>query len=260
MQRLRYVHWNAGEAQERAERLKTAGYRVNHELPRGQTFLRDLSDDAPDAVVIDLSRVPSQGRDLALAIRGRKATRYTPLIFVAGDPKKVARIKELLPDAVYASWEQIGPALETAIANAPQSPVVPESAMAAYAGTPLPKKLGIKQNSVVVLVGAPEGFRDTLGELPAGVVLRDGPSDAFDLTIWFAESRAQLNDEMDQMIVQAESAPLWIAWPKKASKVKTDLSQQVVREAGLAAGLVDYKICSINATWSGLLFTRRKVE
>ncbi len=132
--------------------------------------------------------------------------------------------------------------------------------MAAYAGTPLPKKLGIKQNSVVVLVGAPEGFRDTLGELPAGVVLRDGPSDAFDLTIWFAESRAQLNDEMDQMIVQAESAPLWIAWPKKASKVKTDLSQQVVREAGLAAGLVDYKICSINATWSGLLFTRRKVE
>jgi hypothetical protein len=258
MRRVRYIHWNAGEAQERAKRLKAAGYRVDHEPPRGPTFLRELSDNPPHAVVIDLSRVPSQGRDMALAIRGRKATRHIPLVFVAGDPVKVARVKELLPDAVYTSWEQVGPDLEIAIADAPESPVVPESAMAAYAGTPLPKKLGIKQDSVVVLVGAPAGFKNTLGELPKGAVLRAGTGDDSDLTIWFAKSVAQLNDDMERMVVQAEVAPLWIAWPKKASKVKTDLSQQVVREAGLAAGLVDYKICSIDATWSGLLFTRRK--
>lgn len=260
MHRVRYLHWNAKEAQENAERFSAAGFEVDYALPSGPTFLRQLSDDPPAAVVIDLSRIPSQGRDMALAIRQRKATRYVPLVFVQGDPKKVARVKDLLPDAVYTSWEQIGSSLEQAIAHPPDNPVVPESAMAGYSGTPLPKKLGVKQNSIVDLVGAPEGFEETLGELPEGAVLREGASEPYDLTIWFTRSQEELNAGIESMAVRADCGPLWIAWPKKASRVKADLSQQVVRDVGLAAGLVDYKICSIDATWSGLLFTRRKVK
>jgi hypothetical protein len=130
--------------------------------------------------------------------------------------------------------------------------------MAGYSGTPLPKKLGIKTQSIVALVGQPDGFNATLGKLPEGAKLRQGTSDPYDLIIWFVHSRDELEQGIESMVPLAEAAPLWIAWPKKASKMATDLSQQVVRETGLAAGLVDYKICYIDATWSGLLFTQRK--
>ena len=152
MPRVRYIHWKVGEAEQRAKPIDALGYVVEYDLPSGPTLLRQLADDPPDAIVIDLSRVPSQGRDMALTIRRRKSTRHIPLIFLEGDPEKVARVKELLPDAVYTSWENIDRALKHAIAHPPDSPLVPESAMAAYSGAPLLKKLGIKTDTVVALV------------------------------------------------------------------------------------------------------------
>lgn len=259
MHRVRLIHWNAAEAEERAERLRSAGYEVDYEQLDG-TGLRQLREDPPSAVVIDLGRVPSHGRDVALGIRSYKATRRVPLVFVGGDPQKVARIKELLPDAVYTSWSQINDALKDAIAHPPEDPVVPHSTMAGYSGMPLPKKLGIKRNSVVNLVGAPEGFEGVLGELPEDVVLRRNASDLCDVTLWFTRSRDELESGIVEMGAFAEQGGLWIAWPKKASGVSGDLSQTVVREVGLAADLVDFKICSIDATWSGLRFTRRTSE
>jgi hypothetical protein len=258
MQRVRLLHWNADEAQERAERLAVLGYKVDY-AALDASGLRRLREDPPDAVVIDLGRVPSQGRDVALGLRKHKATRRVPLVFVDGDPEKVARVKLLLPDAVYTTWIKIGEALRDAIAHPPVDPVVPASTMDGYAGTPLPEKLGIKAGSVVVLVDAPDGFEGVLGDLPQGVVLlREEASLERNLTIWFTRSQEELLSRVESMTVQADRGPLWIAWPKKASKMITDLTQQVVREVGLGSGLVDYKICSIDATWSGLLFTRRK--
>ena len=93
MQVIRLIHWNAGEAAERAGRLRTAGFEVNHELPGGASFLKDLGLDPPAAIAIDLSRLPSQGRDLALMIRKRKDTRGIPLVFVGGEPEKVERVR-----------------------------------------------------------------------------------------------------------------------------------------------------------------------
>jgi hypothetical protein len=197
---------------------------------------------------------------MGVQLRKQAATRHVPLVFVGGEPKKVDRIRELLPDAVYTSWKEMPGALEQAIAHPPQDPVVPSSAFAAYAGRPLPAKLGIKPGSAVTLVDAPQGFKDTLGELPDGVSLVEGPGTRCDLTLWFMRTRQDLEAAIGQMVTQAGMGPLWIAWPKKASRLASDLSQQVVRETGLAAGLVDYKICSIDATWSGLLFTQRKTE
>jgi hypothetical protein len=257
MHRVRLIHWNAPEAKKRADRLRSAGYEVDRE-ELDAAGLRALREDPPSAVVIDLGRLPSQGRDMAVAIRKYKATRHVPLVFVDGDPQKVARIQEILPDAVYTSWSRIRSSLKHAIAHPPAAPVVPGSLMAGYAGKPLPKKLGIKANSVVALVAAPEGFEQTLGALPEGVVLRRQARGRPDVTLWFTKSRKDLQRRIERMGAFAGQGGLWIIWPKKSSGIASDLSQAVVREVGLAAGLVDYKICAIDETWSGLLFTRRK--
>jgi hypothetical protein len=111
---------------------------------------------------------------------------------------------------------------------------------------------------MVGLVAAPEGFTGRLGELPEGAQLRERANSECDLFICFARSREELDTGMKQIVALVEHGPLWIAWPKRASRMRTDLTQQQVREVGLSAGLVDYKICSIDETWSGLLFTRRK--
>jgi hypothetical protein len=260
MERLQLIHWNAHEAAERAGRLGAWGYKVDHELAGGSAFVRQLANNPPAAVVIDLSRLPSQGRDIALLLRRRTATRQIPLVFVGGDPAKVARVRGLLPDAVCTSWDELEEALQGAIKGPPPDPVVPQSQFAAYAGKPLSEKLGIKPDSVVGLVHAPEDFHRTLGELPHGAKLHPGADEACDLAIWFTRSRDGLEQGIPKMVPLAEGGPLWIAWPKRTSGEKTDLTQQKVREVGLAAGLVDYKICSIDETWSGLLFTKRKSE
>lgn len=257
MDRVRLIHWNMAEAEGRAALLRGAGFEVVYD-PLTPAGLRALREEPPCAIVLDLSRAPSQGRDLALALRKHGATRHIPVVFAGGEPEKVARIRELLPDATYTAWDEIESALEYAIANPVVHPVVHDSAFAAYAGTPLPKKLGIQQDSVVTLIGAPVGFEGTMGELPAEAVVRREKPDPEGVTLWFVRSRQELEDQIVEMGAFAAHGGLWIVWPKKASGVVSDLSQQVVREVGLASGLVDFRICSVDKVWSGLRFSRRK--
>src|SRR2546426_7864571 len=161
--RVRLIHWNAPEAEAGAEKLRAAGYAVVAGALDAQA-LRAVREAPPAAVVIDLARRPSVGRDVALAIRQYKATRHVPLVLVGGEPEQLARIRRLLPDAAYTTWNRIRSALKRAIAHPPAEPAVPRSSLAGYAGVPLPKKLGIKAGGVVALVGAPERFEDTLGQ------------------------------------------------------------------------------------------------
>jgi CheY-like chemotaxis protein len=257
MKRVRLIHWNVDEARARLDRLTAEGYRVEWDPRPGPDLFRKLTADPPAAVVIDLSRLPSGGRDLALEVRHRRSTRHLPLVFVEGASDKVERVRALLPDAVYTTWPEVGPALRQSIAKPPTDPIVPESRMASYAGVPLSRKLGIAEGTVVSLVDAPEGFAAQLGHLPPGVVLRNGLRGRADLIVWFARSQKALGRRMGQIAPRAASSPVWIAWPKKSSGVRSDLTQQIVRRTAEAAGLVDYKICAIDSTWSGLLFTRR---
>ena len=102
--RVLLIHLNAGEGTERAKLLRAGGYDVTRLLPQGLKFLRDVRRDPPDAIVIDLERLPSVGRDIGLALRMSKATRRVPIIFAGGVAEKIAGIRTLLPDATYAPW------------------------------------------------------------------------------------------------------------------------------------------------------------
>lgn len=140
-----------------------------------------------------------------------------------------------------------------------RAPVVPAPAVAGYSGTPLPRKLGIKDGSTVALAGAPRGFETTLGTLPAGVEVKRRLRGRYHRILWFVRRVADLERDVRRMErAMADGGGLWIAWPKKASGVATDLTDREVRRVGLGAGLVDYKVCAIDATWSGLLFARRR--
>jgi hypothetical protein len=135
---------------------------------------------------------------------------------------------------------------------------------AGYSGTPLPKKLGIRPGHAVLLVRQPPGFAATLGDLPAGAsaTARAGSRrGAFDVVVLFVRSVADLREGFPAQAARlAVDGGLWVAWPKKASGVATDLHEGIVREIGLGAGLVDNKICAVDETWSGLRFVYRLAD
>ena len=125
--------------------------------------------------------------------------------------------------------------------------------MAGYSGTPLPRKLGIKPGQRVLALNAPDGFEATLGDLPDGVAVRATASGKADVIVSFHDRRSELARRMPKLRELMEpAAGLWIAWPKRASKLPTDLTEDVVRELALANTLVDNKVCAIDDTWSGL--------
>jgi hypothetical protein len=128
-----------------------------------------------------------------------------------------------------------------------------------YSGTPLVRKLGVKEGARVAILGAPEGFDDTLGELPDGVAVTRRLGGGKDMVVVFVTARKELEKRLGAL--RAAIAPdgmVWVAWPKKASGVKTDMSEDVVREVVLPTGLVDVKVCAIDEVWSGLKVVIRK--
>ncbi len=137
------------------------------------------------------------------------------------------------------------------------------SAPAGYSGTPLPAKLGIRPGHQVAVLGAPDGFIASLGELPGTELGTRLPARALlDVIVFFVTWRVELEAELG--VLREHMAPacgLWIAWPKRAAKVRTDMTDQVVRDIALPTGLVDNKVCAIDAVWSGLrLVIRRELR
>jgi hypothetical protein len=140
-------------------------------------------------------------------------------------------------------------------------PGPPRPGAAGYASTPLPRKLGIGEDDTVAVIGAPDGFADTLGELPEIAALHTDLADdaRYDVIVDFMTRRAELEAELPRLrSVMAPACGLWIAWPKQASRRPTDLTDQVIRDVALPTGLVDNKVCAIDETWSGLRLVIRR--
>jgi hypothetical protein len=133
--------------------------------------------------------------------------------------------------------------------------------MAGYSGTPLPRKLGIREGDRVGLLDAPDGFDRTLGELPDGVEKRASARGSLDVVVFFTTSRTALGRRFDALARAIfPDGGLWIAWPKRASGVQTDMTEDVVRDLALERGLVDNKVCAIDDTWSGLRLVYRVAD
>jgi CheY-like chemotaxis protein len=258
--RILVVHWSPAEAAARAERLRREGFETScFTDQRDGAGFRALRENPPDAVVIDLARLPSHGQAVAIALREQKATRMVPLVFIPADPEKTARVRGLLPDAVFTAWPRIGAALRRALRHPLQDPAVPGT-FAGYSATPLPRKLRIREGSVVALVHAPEGFEAKLTPLPEGARIERRIGNA-DVILAFVKSTAALGRELPALAREMHSGrTLWLIWPKKTSPLAGDLGQAQVREMGLAIGLVDYKVCAVDETWSGLAFAARRAQ
>lgn len=257
---VRLVCWDEDLARGHARDLKAAGYLVDASPLNPSGLIRNFRENQPDAVIVDLDRLPSHGREVAVALRTSKATRHIPIVLAGGLKEKVVPIRRELPDAEFTGWAGIAAALKRAIKHAPVDPVRPAAHMERYAGTGLAKKLGIAAQSAVALLNAPDDFEAALRDVPEGVSFETSISSRSKLVLWFARSRRELETETAFIGSRLpEGVALWIVHPKQTSTQKTDFNQNDVRAAGLAADLVDYKVCSVDSSWSGLKFARRRV-
>lgn len=131
--------------------------------------------------------------------------------------------------------------------------------MAGYSGTPLVKKLGIKPSTTLVALDAPEEYRTWLGELPPEVTIVSRIERPLTTVHLFAASRRILEERLEVLRKQLEpNGFIWVSWPKKASKVETDITEDVIRDVALPLGLVDIKVCAVSEVWSGLKLVIRK--
>ncbi|HEY8092008.1 MAG TPA: hypothetical protein VIF09_29305 [Polyangiaceae bacterium] len=133
--------------------------------------------------------------------------------------------------------------------------------MVGYSGTPLAKKLGLKAPMALVTIGAPDDYADWLGELPEGVTLTPRRPAKVQAAHVFATRRADMAKHLTTLRKALEPAGfVWMSWPKKASKVETDITEDTIREVALPMGFVDVKVCAVTDVWSGLKLVIRKSE
>jgi len=247
--RIVLIHWNEEEAKPRLKRLRALGFEVEWIAPRGGAGLKPFVQHPPDAFLVDLTRLPSHGRAIAVFFRQRKATRGVPIVFMGGEAEKVGKARELLPDATFLSWEDAA-RLQRDITKAEVRAAIRPNTMAEYARVPLARKLGVQEGVDTVLIGVPDEVRERLGDFEEA---RTG-----DRVLFFARSMRDLINGFEAAAARVRrGGGLWVMWPKKASGAGSDLTLPAIRALALESGWVDYRICSVDDTWSGMLFARK---
>ena len=227
----------------------------------------------PAAIVLDMDRLPSNCRAVALMLRSSRSARHIPILCAGvlppdgdeGLPAKYSRLKSELPDIPYAAWPNAAKVLASLLDRpATKPPVVPP--LREYT-TSLAQKLGIVSASAkakdqprsVAIVAAPDGFIDSLGELPQTLNVVPKIGQRISLAICFIRSLGELAATLEILTYKLpEGASAWIAYPKRGRGRAGEFNENHIRNIGLAAGFVDYKICSIDDAWSGIKFARRK--
>lgn len=256
MPRVLVIHRQPAAAAERARRLSSEGLDAAAYPVFGPSALRSIRSNPPDAILIDLTELPSYGRAMGALLRQHKGTRTIPLVFLKGDPEKAARVRELLPGAVFATLPNLAPAILRAIRSAPSEPSLPQAPP-----VPLARKLRIRDDSVVALLHPPAGIREVLGPLPHGVRLQNQTGGA-GVILCFVKSAAALGRALPALAPGIEPGrTLWICWPKRTSAQPCDLTANLVRDLASPYNLVDSKLCAIDETWSAsALAVRRKTR
>jgi hypothetical protein len=255
MPRVRIVHWKAAEAGPLIEACRAGGVEVEYQDGDFPAQAKAIRENPPDALVVDLICRPAYGREAGIAFRRSKYARYIPLIFVDGDPEKVDDVRRPLPDAAYTTRKKLCAKIRAACAKPVRDPVVPEGFEERYGTRTVAQKLGIRERFTVGVFDAPRDYVSALGVLPEGVQLVEDPDEMTPVTLWFVRDPRACQAGMRGMAARAGRTKLWVVWRKKSTN---GLTQYMVRDTALEAGLVDYKICAVNEQWSGMAFARRK--
>lgn len=253
MPRVRLVHWDVERAQLTRGVLRKAGLEVDYDEQFNSALLRACREHPPAVFVIDLSRKPSHGREIAIALRQSPKTREIPIVFCDGDLEKVKLIRKILPDATYCRSEQLMSAIKEA--RPLLSPVKPPGMMDRYSMRTTAQKLGIKEGTTVSLIDPPPNVNRALGALPEGAEFVE---DRGAVTLCFMHSLNSLPADAARLRGLAAGTKLWILWRKKGAAGHDGITDRQIRNMGLELGLVDYKVCSIDKTWSAMLFAQRK--
>jgi hypothetical protein len=262
---VRLVCWKEADAQHHAAELRDAGYQVIADpLPNPGGAIRYFRELNADAVVIDLDRLPSHGRELGMSLRASKSTCHLPLIFAGGIAEKVGPIRAAIPAAIFTAWDDVAGAIERAILQ-PSGPRLrsPELPKPTGPGS-LERKLDIKQRmhfAIVALSGETSWLTELLTEIPDGAIVQRGIDHSTTLALFVVHTRRDL---ARVFALARTSLPMpvsfWIIHPKQTSRLAADFNQDTVREAGLAHGFVDYKVCAVDKDWSALKFARRGLQ
>ena len=252
----RIVHWRPAESGGLVRACKASGWKIDYPADAsGSAVTRGIKENIPDAVVIDLSRAHTHGREIAIWLRNTKRTRHIPIVFANGDERKVEALKQLLPDATFTTTDEVANVLQSLPGREMAEPVVPVRMMARYGTKTTAEKLGLRPGSTTGLVNPPRVYGAVVGPLPDGAELIENPRSVQLVTLWFVYDMEALPYALRRMHTIADKTKLWIVWSKAS---KNGLTPDGIRQLAIEAGLVDYKVCALGGDWSGILFARRK--
>ncbi len=262
MPRVRLLHWNAQEAAAHIVILRRSRHTVEYQEQFHPSLMKNWRESPPDAFVIDLSRLPSHGREIAISLRQSPRTKLVPIVFCDGLEEKVNVVRGILPDAVYCSLPTLAVTLRKVLKDRPvdavKRPVKPPAMMDRYKDRTAAQKLGIANSSTLVLIDPPANAMKVLGELPPEVEIFDHPASHASVTLCFLHQPHLLGLTLSGVRRRAATSKLWLLWRKGGSAARGDVTERLVRESALDLGLVDYKICSVDSTWTAMLFALKK--
>jgi hypothetical protein len=233
--------------------LERASYEVHYGGEQKPIRATQLKQFPVVAAIIDLTRMPSYGKYWAAELRAT-SMKHLPIVFVDGEPEKVANVKAALPDATYTTQAKLLDVLKRLkpVAN----PVQPSRMMASTRSTAL--KIGVKPDMRVAVFDAPAGYAKIIGPLPSGATLEEEPGEPAAITLWFVRDLDGYLSGLRKMRALAMKSKVWVLYPKQQKGKPQAISQADVRESAIAVGLVDYKICSVDETWTGIAFAVKK--
>jgi len=245
------ISWNVKAAAERKQLLQGQGFRVDPVLSRSTGMVGKLTAAAPLALVIDLDSKPAYGREVAIYLRNSASVRHLPMVFAGGVPEKIARVRAEIPDAVYCGWDEVQAGINRAITAPPVRPVRPRArGEAVPSGSVLARKLDLRPETRVSIQGDVIGLGKRLG-----LEYEERISGETGMAIVVVRTEQDLDAAFDYATGQLPAkAGLWIVYPKRSGRLKTDFSQKDLLAMGAVHGLTGYKTCAIDADWSGLKF------
>ncbi len=238
---------------------KQKDYQVTTLFFKGPESLNFITGERPSAIIFNLAKRPSTCRDLAIYIRKRKNLRMIPFLFIDGEEEKTEKIRDLFPEDYFCGKDDLNSIIIKILAEPGRLFPQPESLFSGYSGKSALEKLDIRKNENICLIDVDESFYSLFEENVENYNIGSRITRETKLTLIYLKEENNVAPFLRYYLENSrDDSSLWLCWPKKKGKIKTNLTQKFIRDTALGFGLVDYKICSINNNWSGMKFTRKK--